>query len=329
MGDTISRRWLAVLLLFGAALLVALIAAVAHHAKPISLRGAVIKQDADVRRQSPITDAEVRVADGLTVAPAKSDFSGSFKLTLPWRVLPGRPITLQFRHPDYEPLDLKDTVSDKLYVVHMVPIHPAAENQLNRPEIAVADVFVRYSIEASTALNIGTGLKTFQVENTGNVRCNYHVPCSPDGKWKAAIGSASLDAGSGNQYENARLSCIAGPCPFTKIVTDGFSHGGRIISVSVLGWSDTTTFLLQAEVFRNEISDIVRESYPVIFGESLNFTLPAAAEGPSLEAEINGNNIVFPLGPSPTLSWADCNVRVGKDQSKIYRCELKPGYRFR
>jgi hypothetical protein len=112
-------------------------------------------------------------------------------------------------------------------------------------------------------------------------------------------------------------------------VTDGFTHGGRAINVSVLDWSDTTAFLLQAEVFRNETGDSVRESYPVIFGESLNFTLPAAAEGPSLEAEINGTNIVFPLGPSPVLSWADCNVRVGKDQSKIYRCELKPRYNFK
>jgi len=97
----------------------------------------------------------------------------------------------------------------------------------------------------------------------------------------------------------------------------------------VLDWSDTTSFLLQAEVFRSGIDDSVRESYPVIFGESLNFTLPAAAEGPSLEAEINGTNIVFPLGPEAILSWADCNVRVEKDQSKIYRCELKPGYSFK
>ncbi len=129
--------------------------------------------------------------------------------------------------------------------------------------------------------------------------------------------------------ENARLSCIAGPCPFTKIVSDGFSRGGRNIAVTVLGWSDTTTFLFLVEVFRHQISDIVRESYPVIFGDSLNFTLPGSAEGSSLEAEIDGTNIVFPLRPSPTLSWADCKVRVGKDQSKIYRCELRPRYRFR
>ena len=45
------------------------------------------------------------------------------------------------------------------------------------------------------------------------------------------------------------------------------------------------------------VSDLVRESYPVIFGQTLNFSLPLLAEGPSIEAEINGDSIVFPLGP--------------------------------
>jgi hypothetical protein len=329
MAEGTPERPIVVLSALGGALLTVLIVLLVHYTKPISLTGAMVKQDADARRQSPIADVEVIAGDGSPVAYATSDFSGYFKLTLPRRILTGHPITLQFRHPDYQPLDLKETVSSKLYVIRMMPVHPDDAVESNRPEIAVANIFVRYSIGSSTTLNIGTGIKTFQVENTSNVRCDQRPPCSPDGKWKAATASASLDAGSGNEYENARLSCIAGPCPFTRIVSDGFSHGGRAISVSVLNWSDTTTFLLQAEVFRSEISDIVRESYPVIFGQSLNFSLPAAAHGPSLEAEINGTNIVFPLGPTPVLSWAECEVRVGDDRSKMYRCELKAGYHFR
>jgi len=329
VGEGKPRWRIALWSALGVVLLIAATGVFIHYGKPISLRGAVIRQDADARRQSPVADVDVSVEAGEKVASVKSDFSGYFKLTLPRRILPGRPIALRFRHPDYQPLDLTDTVSDKLYVVHLTPTHESSSVQLNRPEVAVSNVLVRYSIEAATALNIGTGLKTFQVVNQGNVRCNRLPPCSPDGKWKASIGSATLDAGDGNDYENARLSCIAGPCPFTKIVSDDFSRGGRNIGVSVLGWSDTTTFLLQAEVLRHEISNIVRESYPVIFGESLNFTLPGTAEGPSLLAEMNGSNIVFPLRPDPTLSWADCKVRVGKDNSKIYRCELKAGYRFR
>jgi len=57
--------------------------------------------------------------------------------------------------------------------------------------------------------------------------------------------------------------------------------------------------------------------------------LPAKAQGPSIEAEMNGSRIVFPLGPTPVLSWADCNVRVEKNQVKDYRCELKAGYQYR
>jgi hypothetical protein len=313
----------------GVVLLVASAAVITHYVrKPIYLKGAIIQKDPDPRKQSPITNVEISAADNLS-ASVQSDFSGYFRLGLRRGVKRGQKITLQFRHPDFQPVDLPEVVSDKLYIVSMEPLHPDIEIASDRPEAVVANVFVRYSIESTAEVNVGAGVTTFQVINTGNVPCHQHKPCSPDDRWKAAIGSASLDAGQGNVFENARVSCIAGPCPFVKIVSDNFSQGGRTIQVSVLGWSDTTTFLFQAEVFRQEINDIVRESYPVIYGRALNFSLPGAAEGPTLEAELDGTKIVFPLGPSPILSWAACNVRVGKDQSKSYRCELKPGYRFR
>jgi hypothetical protein len=296
--------------------------------RPIALKGAIIQEEADTRKESPITDVEVTAANNLAPEAAKSDFSGFFRLTLRAGVKRGQQVVLQFRHPDYEPVDMPVEAGDKLYVARMRPLRPDATEQPGRPETVVSNVFVRYSIEATASVNVGAGVTTFQAVNTGNFRCDHTTPCSPDNKWKAAVGSASLDAGQGNVFDNARVSCIAGPCPFTKIQTDNFSRGGRNISVSVLNWSDTTTFLFQAEVFRQEISDIVRESYPVIFGRALNFSLPAAAEGPSLEAEIAGTNIVFPLGPAPALSWADCNVKVGKDQTKSYRCVLKDGYKF-
>jgi hypothetical protein len=331
MTETKNPSWrLVILATITIALAVVLIATVVEHERPVSLRGAVVKLDADPRKQSPITDVEVGVlVNDKVVADAKSDFSGYFRLILPRAIRPGHPITLQFHHADYVPLDMQETAGNQLYVAHLRPLQHLVEPPPDRPVIAISNVFVRYTIETSTSVNVGTGLKTFEVENKGNVPCNRHAPCSPDGRWKAATASASLDAGPGNVYQDARLTCIAGPCPFTKIESDGFSAGGRVISVSVLGWSDTTTFLLQAEVYREEIGDTVRESYPVIFGDSLNFTLPASAEGPSFEAEVNGTNVVFPLAPSPILTWADCIVRAGKDQSKSYRCELKPGYRFR
>jgi hypothetical protein len=173
-------------------------------------------------------------------------------------------------------------------------------------------------------------VKTFQVVNKGDVPCDHQSPCSPDGRWKATVTSASLDAGADNVFENIRASCIAGPCPFTRIDSSGFIHGGRNIHVSATDWSDTATFLMEAEVLHTAISSNVRELYPVIFGRTLNFTLPPTEEGVSIQAEINGAPMVFPLGPDPYLSWATCTVRTGAEQEKtaVYRCELKPGYRF-
>jgi hypothetical protein len=77
------------------------------------------------------------------------------------------------------------------------------------------------------------------------------------------------------------------------------------------------------------MGDVIRQSYPAIFGSTMSFTLPAGAEGPSIEAELNGNDIVFPLGPDLILSWANCTLKVSPDQGQLYRCELKAGYRFR
>jgi hypothetical protein len=297
--------------------------------RPIALRGAVIKQDYDPRKQSPIANVEVSSPDGSLVHDAKSDFSGSFRLTLRPDVKMGQSIRLAFRHPDFQPLDLKETLSDKLYVVRMMPLHGEVEAQLNEAEVVVGNVLVRYSTEATNTENIGSAVKTFQVLNSGNVPCFQHAPCSPDDKWKAEVASASLDAGEGNVFRDARVTCIAGPCPFTRVDTDDFSHGGRIIKVSVRDWSDTATFLFQAEVFRSQLDAIIRRSFPVIFGRAMNFTLPSMAEGPSIEAELNGVSIVFPLGPTPVLSWANCQVHAQKNQARDYRCELKAGYRFR
>jgi hypothetical protein len=330
-----TRGWKAVAwgtmsLTVGSALAAVLLTRRLHRKEPvpISANGAVIKQDIDTKKELPIADAEISVANGLAVADAKSDSSGFFSLALPKGVRPGQQITLRLRHPEYQPLDLKEVAGDRVYVARMVPIPHEARAEPNRPEVVVAHVLARYSIKATTAVNVGSAVQIFQVVNTGNVPCNGREPCSPDRKWKATIASASIDAGEGNELRNARASCVAGPCPFTKIEPGGIAKGARRIQVSARNWSDTATFLLEAEVVQPIVGDIVRESYPVAFGQTLNFTLPAVAEGISIQAEVNRATIVFPLGPSLLLSWADCNARINPDQTKVYRCELKPGYRF-
>jgi len=188
---------------------------------------------------------------------------------------------------------------------------------------------VRYTVKTPTTVNIGSSVKTFEVVNKANVPCKGDLVCSPDGKWKAAAATATLDAGPDNEFRNGRVSCIAGPCPFTAISHDGFSQGGRTISVTVLDWADTVTFLLQAEAVRSFQSESVRKSYPVIFGRTMSFSVPASAQGTCIEAEVDGSAIVFPIDPNLSLSWADCERQADTDGSKLFRCQLKPGYLFR
>jgi len=300
-----------------------------RHSRPVVLRGAVTVWDPDTRKQLHIADAQITEANGFAGGPATSDPMGLFTLKLQTPIRRGHPIALLIRHPSYQPLQLQDVASDKLYVVRLKPVATQREELPASEMIAVDNVRVRYTSKAVRVINVGSAVKAFQVENAGNIACEGKPPCSPDGKWKATIGSASLDAGPGNEFRNARASCIAGPCPFAKIEHDGFTEGGQKINVFVRNWSDTVTFLMEAEVVRSMVGPIDHESYPVIFGRELNFTLPASAEGVNIEADINGETIVFPLGPALFLSWAECGARLNKDPTKVYRCELKPKYRFR
>src|SRR5271168_3337734 len=213
--------------------------------RSITLRGAVTVQDTDSRKEQPIADVEV-TAD-LATGAVKSDSTGLFTLQLRGFVRRGQPLVLHFRQPKYLPLDVSGFVGDQLYVVHMLPI-PGVAASATRPGVKVANVRVRYSGRVMTEFNVGSAVKTFQIENKGNVPCKGQRPCSPDGKWRAALGSASLEAGTGNEFRSARASCIAGPCPFTKIDSDHFSRGEQTYRVSAQDWSDTATFLLEAEV---------------------------------------------------------------------------------
>jgi hypothetical protein len=294
--------------------------------QPISLRGAVLMQNTDPRKQQPI--GGVTISGGnLADAEAKSDSSGFFILKLRKPIRKGHPIVLSFRAPQYRPLDLNDIVANKIYVVHLVPLsnNPPPRNQ---PEVKVANIRVRYTVKAMTEVNVGSAVKTFEVENKGNVPCKGQHPCSPDGKWKAALSSATLDAGAGNEFRDARASCIAGPCPFTRMDTDELTQGGQKFVVSALNWSETATFLLEAEVFRPMVSQTEHWSYPVIFGEGLSFTLPSDAQSVSIEADVDGQTIIFPLSPLLFLSWATCDEAASSNRGRVYRCTPKPGYRF-
>ena len=299
--------------------------------KPKDVRlitGAVLRQDTELGKQLPIANAQISLVGNLADGVATSDSSGKFQLRLRPGVRIGQMARLRVSHPGYRPMDLPEYLLDRLYIIRMVPNDQGSDASPAAPRV-LSDIRVRYATRSEISVNAGSALKTFEVVNTGDVPCDRHGPCSPDGRWKAAIGGASLDAGENSAFHDVRVSCIAGPCPFTKIEKDSFSEGGSHIGVTTRNWSDTTTFLLEAGVTHTTSGEVILQSFPAIFDRTMSFTLPASAQGPSIEATVDGTEIVFPLGPSLDLSWAACTVKASGDGTKLYRCGLKPGYRFR
>lgn len=328
---SVRRITISIAILLACGLGVGIFVRVWHRQRVINITGAVLVEDADLRKQRPLAGVKIIAEGGL--AMTETDPSGLFRLRLP----PSSPlklnggsrsknVILQLSHPGYLPLERTIEADGQLEVLRMKPV--ITEELETGPEIPVSDVRLRYTESQRTSVDTGSALKSFEVANTGNVPCGGHSPCSPDGRWKAAIGGASLDAGEGNEFREARVSCVAGPCPFTRIEHDGYSQGGRVINVTVRNWSDTVNFVLEAEVTRTSLNDAIRLSYPLIFSRGMNFSLPPSGEGPSIEATVGGFEAVYPIEPSLSTSWATCTVQVARDMTKSYRCDLRPGYRF-
>ncbi|HLH39469.1 MAG TPA: hypothetical protein VKX39_10015 [Bryobacteraceae bacterium] len=286
-----------------------------------AVTGVILRQDANVRNQVPIPGASIGFAGG----SAKSEANGLFHLNLHPERRVGELLELTISHPEYETQKTVITANGELYVLYLKPL---PVKPVNQAPVTVTNPRVRYAVTETSTVNIGSAAQTFEVVNQANVPCNGAKPCSPDGKWKAAIAGKSLDAGDDNLFENARVTCIAGPCPFTRIEKDDFSAGGRTISVLVRNWSDTATFLFEAEVTHTMVSDTIRQAYPAIFGDAMDFTLPATAEGPSIQATVNGEDIVFPVTPNWSLTWATCSVTTSRDGTKLFHCDVKRGYRL-
>jgi hypothetical protein len=302
--------------------------------RPVSLAGAVLREDSDPRKQTPLADVHVTAFDGSILAEGRSDSAGLFAMSIRQRVYTSRLITLKFEHPGYETFETTvKTPADRLYIIRMQPLvrEPVqtGDNATTAAKITrIKDVRVRYLFKDQTTISVGTLAKQFESPNTGDVPCRNRRPCSPDGKWRAAQNSLSLDAEEGNQFQNIRVSCIAGPCPFTRVEPDDLSRPARKIKITVLNWSDTASFLVEADVTRTMATDKIRYSYPFIVGQSMDFSLPSASEGLSIEANVDGEAIVFPLGPDLILPWATCSVETPATSNKIYRCQLKSGYEF-
>jgi hypothetical protein len=294
-----------------------------------TVTGAVLAADPDPRKQLPIPNVEiVGNVRGITVS-ARSDASGFFRLTWPAALWYGQTVVLQFRLAGYEPLVMTEPLTHDLFIARMAPVAAVRPVAASAHETTLTNLRVRYSVKSTNTTDVGSMADTFEVVNTSNIPCHGRATCSPDGRWAASLGSFHKDAGSGQEFRYARVSCVAGPCPFTRIESDAFSRGGQQIGGTVLAWSDTVTFLVEADVVRTALSDMIRQSYPAIFGRTFTFTLPPGGEGPCILAEVDGSEIVYPLGPARILTWATCNLQTTADRSKLYSCTLKPGYRFR
>jgi hypothetical protein len=300
-----------------------------------TIRGAVIRRDADISKELPISDVVVTGSRGAMTATTHTDATGYFALQFPEPIWPGQTVNLTFRNDRFQPLDMhlrmayRSTVR-RLVVAGMQPLPQPELTASGAPPAVVSNIRIRYTVNLDREDNVGSMVRTFQVVNQGNIPCRRRAPCSPDGEWKAATNSITLDAGRDSEFRNVRASCIAGPCPFTRIDSSGFAQGGRTIVASATNWSDTATFLLEAEVFRTAIASSMRLSFPVIYDRALTFTLPESQEGVSILADIDSQPMVFPLGPEMNLSWAACTSTTTGDAKKstVVRCELKPGYRF-
>jgi hypothetical protein len=297
-------------------------------APSITMEGSVLKQNSDPSKQTPLPDVTITASDGTTTVEGKSAPSGFFSLTLGARALNRGKVTLTFTAPEYEPLVVNtETPGDQLYVVRLRPLK---SEPLQMPSKAseLKNVLVRFSSKDESTVSIGSLAKQFTAPNKGDVPCQGAKPCSPDGRWKATQTDLPLDAEEGNQFRNVRISCMAGPCAFTRVVKGPLSRPAQKVTVSVLNWSDTTNFLVEADVTRTMVAERVRHSYPFIVGQTMSFALPPGAQGTSIEADLDDQHIVFPLGPALLLSWATCSMEVGPENNQIYRCQAKPGYRF-
>src|SRR5947209_795464 len=66
----------------------------------IDVRGTVIRQDADPRKELPLAGVEITMARGQTEEAATSDASGFFSFSLLRGINLIQPIILRFRHPE-------------------------------------------------------------------------------------------------------------------------------------------------------------------------------------------------------------------------------------
>ena len=226
-----------------------------------SLEGAVIHSAKDTHKQEPVADATITVSHGLVSTTTRSDASGYFRITFPQVIWPGEILSITITHPNYHPLSFEWHIVfrsslRRLMISELKPMATPPAPVSGKPPTVISDIRIRYTVAAPSEINIGSAVRTFQVVNQGNVPCNHQGPCSPNGAWKAATTPSPWMPAWATNIAMFAPRASPGPCPFTRIRTRA---QGRTIVATAEDWSDTATFLLEAEVFHTSIDSSVRE----------------------------------------------------------------------
>ena len=153
----------------------------------VPIEGAVIQYDADTKNELPVADVVITASDGVRSATTRSDAAGYFKLVLQKRVLSEQPITVTFRNPRYEPLDLtvqtgRLGTKPQLYIAAMVPIVQKTTTGSNHPLIQVSNIRVRYTLNSRNQTNVGDRCQDLPGGQPG--RCALRSSVSLFARWQ-------------------------------------------------------------------------------------------------------------------------------------------------
>ncbi|MBV9266308.1 MAG: carboxypeptidase regulatory-like domain-containing protein, partial [Acidobacteriaceae bacterium] len=253
------------LLVFGLVTVGVILALRARPLLETRITGAVVTENDDPRKQMPIANVSITAANAASKTETKSDSSGYFSLVLPPALGSRGPVQLTFQQSNYQPLQLSVVPEGDIVLARMMPLESAPRPAHAAPETVISDPRIRYTVKIASTQNVGAVVRTFEVVNKGGVPCKPPAACSPDGRWTASSHPFTLEAPPQNQLQNVRVSCIAGPCPFTK-ESHELINDNRVLRISATAWSDTATFLVEADVVHMVVSDMVRQAFPVIFG---------------------------------------------------------------
>ena len=298
----------------------------------ISIEGTVILQDDDPTKESPIAGVSVAVEpdDGVSlVDTATSDFSGYFKLRLPPTIVYGDSVTLRLRHPDHQPIDLVVPVAEHLYVMRMSSAHPEVQPRPARPDIVLSEIIVRYTIESRTALNIGSGARpsTCPIVAMSRAIGSRRVHLMASGRRRTAVCRSTPERAT----SFAMRACPASLVHARLRISSRMDFRAAARSSRPRSATGRTRPRSRLKPKCSGLRTPIRLSVPTQSSSDTGSTLhwPPPPRGVSIEAEVDGEPIIFPLAPNGILSWATCNVRIQKEQARLYRCELKPGYIFK